>query len=99
MKKKHTSHSWLIGLIGLAFSVAMFILFPYFNALNGILFFIAIFHLIAAIIMLISLYTLTPKKVKSKLISKKLRDDTSQQLYFGWTFGWMNGYWIVGIAL
>lgn len=93
--KSGHSHTWLVGVLGIAVSITMFIVAPFLKTLAGIVFLFTLFHTIAAIILLFSTYTLIPAKIRSKFFKPRTYDDFD----FGWSLAWMNGFWIAGILV
>jgi len=83
-------HAWIAGLSGLAASVFMLVKMPEYKVLTGTVLIFTLAHLLAVIVLLASAWLLTPSRWLQKSLLKKYKD----KLYFGWSYGWLNMYWI-----
>jgi ubiquinone/menaquinone biosynthesis C-methylase UbiE len=88
-------HAWIAGLAGLAASVFMFVKMPEYKILTGTVLIFSLAHILAGTVLLASAWLLTPSRWLQKSLLKKYKD----KLYFGWSYGWLNMYWIFFIII
>jgi SAM-dependent methyltransferase len=97
--KKGYGHGnpWFAGVIGIILAVILYIHLPAYKAISGVVFIFALAHLIIAGIVLISAYLISPQKLKNILFEKRRMKKMEGKLYFGWSIGWMNMFWVLGV--
>lgn len=95
-KGKGHGHPWIVGVLGLAVAVAIYIHLPMLKGVSAFVFLFALGHLILAGTVLISAYIISPQKLKYILFEKRLMRRMEGKYYFGWSFGWMNMFWLGG---
>jgi ubiquinone/menaquinone biosynthesis C-methylase UbiE len=98
-KGKGHGHPWIVGVIGIIAAVLLYIHLPKFKLISGTVFLIALSHLIIAGIVLISAYMVSPKKLIYQLFEKRKLRKMKDKFYFGWSFGWMNMFWITACII
>jgi SAM-dependent methyltransferase len=96
IKRLH-SHSWLIGMFGLVAGLAFLVYAPSLKAVSSSLFLFAGFHIVGAIVLLASAYSLGLRKMLARLLPR--RDASAQAFDFGWGPAWMNGLAVVALGL
>ena len=93
-KGKGHGHPWIVGIIGIIAAVILYINLPKFKLISGTVLLIALSHLVIAGIVLISAYMVSPQKLIYRLFEKRKLRKMKDKFYFGWSFGWMNMFWI-----
>lgn len=87
------SHSWIIGVVGLIAGLVLLIYVPSLKAVSGSLLLFAGFHLVGALVLLSSLYSLALRRLLRRLWQKQAptADHHNAAYDFGWEPQWMNG--------
>jgi SAM-dependent methyltransferase len=98
-KGKGHGHPWIVGIIGIIAAVILYINLPKFQLISGTVLLIALSHLVIAGIVLISAYFVSPQKLIYQLFEKRKLRKMKDKLYFGWSFGWMNMFWISALVI
>jgi ubiquinone/menaquinone biosynthesis C-methylase UbiE len=93
-KGKGHGHPWIVGIIGIIAAIILYINLPKFKLISGTVLLIALSHLVIAGIVLISAYLVSPRKLIYQLFEKRKLRKMKDKFYFGWSFGWMNMFWI-----
>ena len=91
------SHTWIVGLVGLALGGTLLWAFPRMKVVGGIVLLVALFHLVGAAVLLASVYAVAPRRFDALLARFKRR--ATGGLDFGWSWGAMNGHWLAAVAL
>jgi SAM-dependent methyltransferase len=94
-------HAWLVGIIGLIAGLAILLYVPSLKGVAGIFFLVAAVHIVGALVLVGSIYSLFSRqweRVWARLKPGKA-DVAPIRLDFGWSPGWMNGLWIAGLAI
>jgi SAM-dependent methyltransferase len=68
----------------------MLVKIPGYKVLTGTVFMLAIAHLLAGAVLLASAYLIAPQRWVQRSLLKKYEG----KLYFGWSYGWMNLFWV-----
>jgi ubiquinone/menaquinone biosynthesis C-methylase UbiE len=97
-KGKGHGHPWTVGILGIIVAIAIYIHLPMLKMVSGFIFLFALAHVIIALVLLISAYLISPKKLLYNLFEKIKLKKMEGEYYFGWSFGWMNMFWIGGLA-
>ena len=95
-KGKGHGHPWIMGVVGIIVAVMIYIHLPQLKVFSGMVFLFALAHIIIACTLLISAYFISPEKLKYNLFEKRKMRKLEGKLYFGWSYGWMNIYWLIG---
>ena len=90
------SHGWLMGLLGLAAGLGFLIYAPSLKVVSGSLFLFAGFHIVGAIVLLASAYSLGLRKLLKRVSAR--RPGGARPFDFGWGPEWMNGLAILALA-
>jgi ubiquinone/menaquinone biosynthesis C-methylase UbiE len=98
-KGKGHGHPWIMGILGLLVATMIFIHLPKLKVLSGAVLLFALVHLILAGVVLISGYMISPQKLKYKLFEKRKLKKMEGKYYFGWSYGWMNMFWLAGLVV
>lgn len=93
-KGKGHGHPWIAGLIGLIAAIVLLIKMPEYKFLTGTVMAFAIAHLILALVILTSAYLVIPRKIITMFTLKHHKNGDDGKLNFGWSYGWMNIYWV-----
>jgi len=93
-KGKGHGHPWIIGIAGIIVAIGLYIHLPKLHLLSGAVLLIALAHLVLAGLVLISAYLALPQSLISSLFEKRKLQKMEGSYYFGWSFGWMNLFWI-----
>jgi len=91
------SHSWLMGMFGLLAGLGFLIYAPSLKAVSSSLFLFAGFHIVGAIVLLASAYSLGLRKALARFLPRSA--GRSQSFDFGWGPAWMNGLAVLALAL
>jgi hypothetical protein len=83
-------HAWIAGITGLAISIILLIKMPEYKLLTGTVLVLALAHLLAGILFLGSAWLIIPRGWIQRRLAKK----NEGRLYFGWSYGWMNLFWV-----
>jgi SAM-dependent methyltransferase len=95
-KGKGHGHPWIVGIAGIIVAVMLYIHLQQMKGVSGIVFLVGLAHLAIAGVILISAYLITPQKLKYILFEKRKFRKAEGKFYFGWSFGWMNMFWMAG---
>lgn len=95
-KGKGHGHPWIVGIVGILVAIMIYIHLPKLKVLSSMVFLFALAHIIIACTILISAYFISPQKLKYILFEKRLIRKLEGKYYFGWTYGWMNMFWLIG---
>lgn len=94
------SHAWLVGLLGLIAGLALLIYVPTLGAIANSLVLFAAFHIIGAVVLLVSLYGLAFRGIGRRALGPwgRIRPATGGAFDFGWGPEWMNGLAVGALA-
>lgn len=94
------SHTWLVGLLGLAAGLVLLIYVPSLKVVSGSILLFAGFHLIGALVVLVSLYSLALRRLFQKVSKpRNARPQNAGERYdFGWGPEWMNGLGVAALV-
>jgi SAM-dependent methyltransferase len=95
-KGKGHGHPWIVGVAGLVVAIMIYIHLPKLQVLSSMIFLFALAHIIIACTVLISAYFISPQKLKYVLFEKRMMKKMEGKFYFGWSYGWMNMFWLIG---
>jgi SAM-dependent methyltransferase len=90
-------HAWLMGLLGAATGLAFLFYAPSMRAVASSLLLFAGFHLVGAIILLASVYTLGLGRLIARL--RPATSPAKGRYAFGWGPEWMNGLALIALAI
>jgi SAM-dependent methyltransferase len=93
-KGKGHGHPWIVGIVGIIVAVVLYLHIPKLAGVSAAILLIALAHLILAGVVMISAYFISPQKIKYLLFEKRKMRKMEGKLYFGWSFGWMNMFWM-----
>jgi len=96
-KGKGHGHPWMVGIAGIILAVMIYIHLPKLKIVSGAVLLFALAHLVIAGVVLISAYLISPQKLKYLLFEKRKLRKMGGKYYFGWSFGWMNMFWMAAI--
>lgn len=91
-------HGWLMGLVGFAAGLGFLVYAPSLKAVSGSLFLFAGFHVVGAIVLLASAYSLGLRRLFAGLV-RRAPGGAARRFDFGWGPEWMNGLALVALAL
>ncbi len=89
------SHTWLIGIGGLAVGLALLVYVPSLQAVSRSIVLFAAFHLIGGLILAASAYSLFLRD----FLRRRKRKAEPSGLDFGWRPEWMNGLALAALAV
>jgi SAM-dependent methyltransferase len=98
-KGKGHGHPWVIGIIGFIVAIGIHIHLPNLRLVSGTIMLFALAHIILAGIILISAYLTSPQRLIYLLFEKRRLAKMEGKFYFGWSFGWMNLFWMTACIL
>lgn len=87
-------HPWIIGIAGFIVAIALYTHLPNLKAISGTVMLFSLAHLVIAGIIFISAYMASPQKLIYLLFEKPKLSKMKDKFYFGWSYGWMNMFWI-----
>jgi len=93
-KGKGHGHPWIVGVAGIIIAIALYIHLPKLKVVSGAVLLFALAHLVIAGLILISAYLASPKKLIYLLFEKRKLQNMEGKYYFGWSYGWMNLFWM-----
>ena len=97
-KKGHGhSHAWLMGVVGLAAGLGLLVYAPSLKVVSSSLLLFAGFHIVGAIVLLASAYSLGLRKLLARRLAR--RSERARSFDFGWGPEWMNGLAVIALAL
>jgi SAM-dependent methyltransferase len=96
MKGGGHSHAWLLGLLGLAAGLGFLVYAPSLKVVSSSLFLFAGFHIVGAIVLLASAYSLGLRKLLARGLARQ--SGRVRRIDFGWGPEWMNGLAILALA-
>jgi SAM-dependent methyltransferase len=97
-KGKGHGHPWIVGIAGIIVAVMIYIHLPQLKVVSGAVLLFALAHVIIACVVMISAYMISPQKLKYILFEKRKLRKMEGKYYFGWSYGWMNMFWIAGLV-
>ena len=97
-KGKGHGHPWIVGVAGLVVAIMIYIHLPKLQVLSSMVFLFALAHMIIALTVLISAYFISPQKLKYVLFEKRMLKKMEGKFYFGWSYGWMNMFWLLVVV-
>lgn len=97
-KGKGHGHPWIVGILGIIVAVMIYTHLPKLKVVSGALLLFALAHLAIAGVVLISAYLISPQKLKYILFEKRRLKKLEGKYYFGWSFGWMNMFWMTAVV-
>jgi len=97
-KGKGHGHPWVVGIAGIIVAVMLYIHLPKLGVVSGAVLLFALAHLVIAIVVMISAYLISPQKLKYILFEKRKLKKMEGKYYFGWSFGWMNMFWMAALV-
>ena len=95
-KGKGHGHPWIVGVAGIVVAVVISIHLPQLKVLSNMVFLFALAHVIVGCTLLISAYFISPPRLKYLLFEKRQLRKLEGKYYFGWSYGWMNMFWMIG---
>ena len=95
-KGRGHGHASLMGLFGLAAGLAFLVYAPSLKVVSNSLFLFAGFHIVGAVVLLASAYSLGLRKLLARVSAR--RSGGARQFNFGWGPEWMNGLAILALA-
>ena len=96
-KKRHRhSHTWIMGLVGVAAGLALLVYAPSLTVISSSLFLFAGFHIVGAIVLLASAYSLGLRRLLARGLARQ--SGRARQVDFGWGPEWMNGLAVLALA-
>ncbi len=98
-KGKGHGHPWIVGIVGIIVALALYIHLPKLNVLSGAVLLFALAHIIIAGLIMISAYMVAPKKLIYFLFERRKLQQMEGKFYFGWSFGWMNLFWMAASVM
>jgi SAM-dependent methyltransferase len=98
-KGKGHGHPWIAGIVGIILALVLYIHLPKLKIVSGAVLLFALAHLIIAGLVLISAYLVSPQKLIYLLFEKRKLQKMEGIYYFGWSFGWMNLFWMTASVL
>jgi len=93
-KGKGHGHPWIVGIVGIIVAVLLYAHLPKLNVVSGAILLFSLAHIILAGVILISAYLVSPQKLIYLLFEKRKMKKLEGKYYFGWSFGWMNLFWM-----
>jgi len=97
-KGKGHGHPWIIGIAGIIIAIAIYIHLPKLKVLSGAVLLLALAHLLIAGLVIISAYLVSPQRLIYNLFEKMKLQKMEGKYYFGWSFGWMNLFWMAALV-
>jgi len=97
-KGKGHGHPWIVGIAGILVAVMIYIHLPQLKVVSGAVLLFSLAHLVVAGVLIISAYLISPQKLKYILFEKRKLRKMEGKYYFGWSYGWMNMFWIAGLV-
>jgi SAM-dependent methyltransferase len=97
-KGKGHGHPWKIGVVGILIAAVLYYYLPEYKGTSNVVAIFALAHLLIGGVVLISAYIITPERLRYILFEKRLLKKNEGKLYFGWSMGWMNLFWVVGLV-
>ena len=89
------SHSWMVGIAGLAVGITLLVVFPKLKGIAGAVLLVALFHLVGLAVVLGSVYALAPQRF-GRLMQRLRNPDARGERYdFGWSAGALHSPWLV----
>ena len=95
-KGKGHGHPWVVGIVGIIVATVLYLHLPEMKGISYAILLVALAHLAIASVIMISAYLVTPQKLKYILFGKRKLRRMEGKYYFGWSFGWMNMFWMAG---
>lgn len=93
-KGKGHGHPWIVGIAGIIVAVVLYFHLPKLQLVSATILLFALAHLVLASVVMISAYFISPQKLKYLLFEKRKMRKMEGKYYFGWSFGWMNMFWM-----
>jgi SAM-dependent methyltransferase len=97
-KGKGHGHPWIVGILGIIIAVLIFTQLPKLKIVSGFVLLLTLIHIALALLVIVSAYIISPKKLRFSLFEKKRLKKMEGKYYFGWSFGWMNMFWMMGLV-
>ncbi len=97
-KGKGHGHPWIVGILGIVVAVVLYLHLPNLKGVSAAILLLALAHLAIAGVLLISAYFISPKKLRFLLFEKRKMRKLEGKYYFGWSFGWMNMFWMGAVV-
>src|SRR5262245_20051316 len=88
-------HAWIVGVVGLAVGISLMVFVPSLNAISNSILLFAGFHVVGALVILLSAYSLGLRKILSRVRGHIAPAREAGDFDFGWGPEWMNG---LGVA-
>lgn len=98
-KGKGHGHPWFVGVAGIIAAAALYLHLPELKVMSGAVLPFALLYLVIAGLIIISTYLVLPQKLVYLLFEKHKLQKMDGKYYFGWSFGWMNLFWIIASVL
>ena len=94
------SHTWIVGVVGLIAGLVLLVYVPSLKAISNSLLLFAGFHLVGGAVVLLSIYSLTLRRLLRRVRQHKTKTSTQagDQYDFGWGPEWMNGLAVVALV-
>ena len=90
------SHTWLVGILGLIAGLILMVYVPSLKAVSQSILLFAGFHIIGAIVLLVSLYAMGLRQLFRSFSGSA--PASSDELNFGWGPEWMNGLAVAALV-
>lgn len=94
----HT-HAWVAGLASALVGLTLMHVFPNMKGISKVFFLVSLFHLLGATLVIGATLAFGPEplwRTVSRLVG---RSHDPREFDFGWSAGWMNILWLIGLAL
>jgi SAM-dependent methyltransferase len=88
-------HAWIVGVVGIAAGLTLMVFVPSLTAISNSMLLFAGFHIVGALVILLSAYSLGLRKIVSRLRGHVAPVQADGDFNFGWGPEWMNG---LGVA-
>jgi ubiquinone/menaquinone biosynthesis C-methylase UbiE len=93
-KGKGHGNPWIVGVLGIILAIALYLHLPQLKVVSGAVLLFSLAHLVIGGLILVSAYLVSPQKLIYLLFEKRRIQKMEGKYYFGWSFGWMNLFWI-----
>ncbi len=94
----HT-HAWVAGLASALVGLTLMHVFPAMKGISKIFALVSLFHLVGATLVIGATLAFGPQPLR-RAVSRLLgRSHDPREFDFGWSSGWMNILWLMGLAL
>jgi ubiquinone/menaquinone biosynthesis C-methylase UbiE len=91
-------HTKLVAIIGIVASILILVLMPKMKWMAGLTLGVVLVHIAVLLVLSLSIVVVLPEKGKNKLLGLFHKKSSQQKFDAGWSFGWMNGFWVISIV-